>query len=118
MPPLVFEIPVRTYSEANLREHWAIKSRRTKANKQAAYMVCLSKRVKYKIKFPVHVVLVRLASRRLDSDNLANSFKAVQDGIADALGVDDGDESKVTWEYRQEKSPRGKYAVRVEFHNE
>lgn len=33
-----------------------------------------------------------------------------RDGIADALGVDDGDESKVTWSYAQE---RGDYGVRV-----
>ena len=55
------------------------------------------------------VTLTRIGARKLDSDNLARSMKAVRDGIADALGIDDGSD-RIEWKYAQEK---GKYAVKV-----
>lgn len=59
---------------------------------------------------PVTVTLVRVGPRALDDDNLAFAFKAIRDGVADALGVKDHD-ARVTWAYAQEKGP---YAVRIE----
>jgi len=58
----------------------------------------------------LHVTLTRIGPRRVDPDNLANAFKAVQDGVAMAFGIDDGDETAVRWDYAQE---RGSYGVRV-----
>jgi len=52
--------------------------------------------------------------RRMDSDGVASALKAVRDGIADALGIDDGN-SRITWIYGQE---RGEYSVRVEIESE
>ena len=60
--------------------------------------------------FPVVVTLVRVGSKALDDDNLAYAFKAIRDGVADALGVKDHD-PRVSWAYAQEKGP---YAVRIE----
>ena len=40
------------------------------------------------------------------------AHKAVRDGIADALEVDDGD-TRLTWKYAQEKGKPKEYAVRV-----
>lgn len=40
-------------------------------------------------------------------DNLPGSFKAVVDGICDHLQVDDGDRTRVRFEYRQQKGPWG-----------
>jgi hypothetical protein len=59
----------------------------------------------------VVVRLTRIGPRKLDSDNVAGACKATRDGVADWLGVDDGDESRVRWVYAQE---RGAYGVRVE----
>lgn len=59
---------------------------------------------------PVTVTLVRVGPRALDDDNLAFAFKAVRDGVADALGVKDHD-ARVTWVYAQERGP---YAIRIE----
>lgn len=59
---------------------------------------------------PVVVTLVRVGPRALDDDNLAYAFKALRDGVADALGVPDHD-PRVTWRYAQEL---GHYAVRIE----
>ena len=49
----------------------------------------------------------------LDSDNLASSLKAVRDGVADAMGVDDGC-SRIQWCYAQRKGKPREYAVLVE----
>lgn len=58
----------------------------------------------------VHVI--RIAPRLLDQhDNLAASAKALIDGIADGLGINDRD-PRVEWVVSQEK---GEAAVRVEF---
>lgn len=55
---------------------------------------------------PVVVTLIRIAARALDDDNLAYSFKAVRDGVADGLGVRDND-PRVTWRYAQAKPAKG-----------
>jgi len=60
----------------------------------------------------VAITLTRIAPRALDSDNLASGLKAVRDGVADALGVDDGT-SRIEWRYAQERGKPGEYAVRV-----
>jgi crossover junction endodeoxyribonuclease RusA len=105
---LTIQFPYRLRSCANLREHWAAKARRAKAER---YMMALRLRGLPIPSFPVIVTLSWIHPRRADSDNVASAFKAVRDGVADWLGVDDGDESKVVWVYRQEV---GQYAVRIE----
>lgn len=100
------ELPIRIESCANLREHWSKRAKRAKAHRLAAMAV------------PVHplpcvVTLTRIGPRELDTDNLAGGFKALRDGIADRLGVDDAD-PRVTWRYRQQKGPPKVYAARVD----
>jgi hypothetical protein len=62
---------------------------------------------------PATVVLTRVAPRRLDGDNLQSGFKAVRDGVADWLGVDDGN-GLVDWQYVQRSGKPGEYAVEIE----
>lgn len=63
------------------------------------------------------VTLVRLSpSKGLDTGNLWNALKAVQDEVAAHLGIDDGPESPATWGMENEKSPV--YGVRVELRKE
>lgn len=52
---------------------------------------------------PVRVTLTRLGGqKRMDEpDGLSNSMKVLKDVIADALGVDDGDVSRVRWVCKQ-----------------
>ena len=60
------------------------------------------------------ITLTRIAPRPLDSDNLARSFKAIRDGIADALKINDGSK-RLTWNYEQRKGSKPKqYAVQIE----
>ena len=64
------------------------------------------------LKPPVIVTITRIGKRKLDSDNLQASAKSVRDGVADAFGVDDGDEDAYVWRYAQEKGKD--YGVRIE----
>ena len=59
---------------------------------------------------PAHVRLTRQAPRQLDTDNLSSSFKAMRDGVADALGIDDGS-GLISWCYDQQK--RKQYGVLI-----
>lgn len=60
------------------------------------------------------VTLTRLGPGLLDDDNLTAGFKAVRDGIADALEVNDR-HPMLRWIYSQERAPRGVYGCRVLF---
>jgi hypothetical protein len=123
-------VPVRTVSELNRHEHWRLRQKRAKGQHLAVRDGMLSSALnRYEawsrmgrgstetprlLLLPLHVHLTRLATRKLDTDNLAGALKHVRDAVAKFLGVDDGDESKVTWSVGQE--PQKGYAVRVEFY--
>jgi hypothetical protein len=111
---MLVEIPIRTWSEPNMRGHWAKRARRASKQRRAARALTrVALAVHGPVCPPLTITLTRLAARKLDSDNLASALKAVRDGVADALRMDDGDE-RLTWRYAQERIPRGHYAVRVE----
>lgn len=101
-------VPVRTVSESNVREHWGKRHQRACAQRFAAFVMVRSAALGRAV---ARIELTRLAPRRLDDDNLRGALKAVRDGVADALGIDDGD-AAVEWEYAQERA--AEYAVRVE----
>lgn len=104
--PLVLVLPLRIVSEANKREHWRYRQRRSKACRSAAVAVPTG------IPVPCVIHLTRIAPRRLDDDNLQSGFKALRDGIADRLGVKDND-PRVIWSYDQERGKPHEYAARI-----
>jgi hypothetical protein len=108
-------LPIKTLSEANLREHWGKRARRAKKQREAARMYVRARLLCAGIILNSHLTisLTRIAPRALDSDNLAGSLKAVRDGIADALGMNDGS-PLLEWRYFQTKGRPREYAVLVE----
>lgn len=104
---LSFWLPIKLESTANKRWHWARRSSHAKQQRQTARLIA------HRVEPPLVVLITRIGPRKLDSDNLAISAKHIRDGIADKLGVDDGDETKVRWEYAQDKGTD--YAVRVDY---
>jgi len=54
----------------------------------------------------IHVEFTRLSTATCDDDNLPSAFKAVRDGIAEALSIDDGSDRYV-WSYGQRRIKRG-----------
>ena len=63
----------------------------------------------------IQILLTRIGRGRMDADNLAGSGKHVQDGICDALGIDDGSE-RVRFSYAQEIGVRWGVRVEIEVH--
>jgi len=110
----ILEIPMRLMSEANTHQHWRKKYERNKRQQKGVKLVWLSKNPN--VGLPCRVCLTRIGPRALDSDNLAYSFKAIRDQVADliipgkAAGQADGDD-RITWEYSQEK---GLLGIRIE----
>lgn len=105
---------MKIVSVANMRLHWAAKAKLVKNQRTRTRMslaaVAQSSGVEV---LPVTVVLTRIAPRKLDGDNLQSGFKAVRDGVADWLGVDDGS-NMIDWQYVQRRGAAGEYAVEVE----
>src|SRR5688572_24365175 len=112
---LDFQAPIKTVSEANVREHWAVKNRR-KQSQQMEMLVALQNNLRgRKVQLPCVVKLTRIGPQKLDGDNLQRSCKGIRDQIAKQLNVDDGDEENVTWQYHQmPMGYNGDYAVKVE----
>jgi len=106
-------LPLRTVSGANIREHWAAKAARAKLQRSTARMMLLLDKKWCAQQNHFAVKLTRIAPKKLDSDNLEISFKAIRDGIADAIGIDDGSD-RFTWNCAQESGNPKEYAVRVE----
>src|SRR5690242_6717148 len=97
-PLHAFEVPIKTRSTSNLREHPMARYRRTDSQKAATRRRCPEWTAG-----PLLVVrLTRVAPRKLDDDNVRGALKSVRDAVASSLRVDDAS-PLVRWEYTQEK---------------
>jgi len=108
MSGLQYLIPIKTVGGLNAREHWRVRAKRVKAERQATAVVVR------KFPAPAIVRLVRLSPGTLDEDNLQGAMKAVRDEIARICGVDDKPGGPITWCYAQERCKRGQFGVKVE----
>lgn len=121
-PLAVVELPIPTINPLNAREHYMVRSRRTRSERDATAYLLRARRVEVPA-LPVRVHLVRLSAGELDSDSLPAAFKGVRDQLAVWLGLpqtrqglaDDRD-PRVAWTYAQERAPRGTCAIRLEFY--
>ena len=102
----IYHLPLRLISAANSREHWAARARRVKRERAAAIVV-------RRHPLPCIVTIKRHGKRLMDGDNLQAACKALRDGIADRLGVDDAD-SRITWRYEQDVRPEFGVTVKIE----
>lgn len=114
-----FLIPVRIKSAANLREHWAVKAKRVKWEREVtAFAMRQCAPWPYWIRASdgthVHVQLTRIAPRELDGhDNLRHALKACADEIANRLGFENDRNARLRFDYGQEKGAVRQYGVRV-----
>ena len=100
----MIDVPIRTVSEANSRDHWAKKARRVKAQRDVVGMylgIYFSQHRKPSL--PCVVRLTRSGGRHLDDDNLRSALKAVRDEVAKWLNINDGG-TLVKWEYAERKA--------------
>ena len=114
-PPLLdVTFEVETKSETNSREEWRKIDRKGKARAatEAALTFPDQRLAQLVLSPPFCVRITRLSAGTMDRSNLPAALKTIEDTIAAALEVDDGDPAfGVTW--AQEKR-RGPAAVRVE----
>jgi len=112
-------VPVQLVSEANRRDHWAAKHRRTKDQKDIVLLMLRTARVvdRSAMRPPYVVRITRVSPRPLrDSDNLVSSCKAVRDAVAFYLGVDDADllgRGDVRWVIEQEGGSDNEVRIEV-----
>ena len=111
---------------AKRRKHWRSYQPAIKSDRAAgAICTCLALPLRAKKaiaategKIAMVVTFYPPDARRRDDDGMISAFKHLRDGIADALGIDDGD-PRITWVVEQAKftgAHRGGYscAVRIE----
>lgn len=115
--PLAKPLP----SVANLREHWAVKAKRTAAQRELAHLHLLASGAAFLREWRIisgnpaarlAVTFTRINPRELDDDNLRSAFKAVRDTVAKACGIDDRSK-RYEWTYQQERGAPG-YRIRLE----
>lgn len=111
---LKFTAPIRIISEANNCENWSKKHKRKISQQQEITVELHNVLNGRNIQLPCQITFTRIGPKSLDADNLANSFKAVQDSVSRKLGFDDGDTSKVTWHYEQRAIGKRQYSLEVE----
>ena len=101
---ILVHLPIRTVSAMNTREHHMVRYRRTKQQRGVAKLALAAACAGLARKHARLVVtLTRIGIRQgLDGDNLQASLKAVRDGVADALRIDDGS-NRVEWRYAQRR---------------
>lgn len=109
----VFEklLPIETKGGPNKRMHWSKRAKLT-ASERGTTKLLLG--WNFKPLLPCTITITRLSPRLMDDDNVQGVLKGVRDGIADRLGVDDGD-PRVEWKYDQRKCKRGEFGVFVRF---
>jgi hypothetical protein len=111
-------------SLSNIREHYMKKAARTKTQRFLAFQSLQQFTDAGLIipALPCTITLCRVAPRQLDTDNLAASFKAIQDGVADWLSQEYGHGKDrlpgLTWRYTQEKRAPRYYAVAIRIKEE
>ena len=125
-PELLVNVPLTKPlpSTNNLREHWAVKAKRVKEQRQQAAQHLafspsrvgnvfeLRKATARYLQSRVVCTLTRIGPKRLDDDNLSGAFKAIRDEVAKQVGLDDGS-PRWTWKYAQESGAPG-YRIHLE----
>lgn len=101
---LEFQIPCTTVSETNMRESWRKRHRRRKDQRRRAGSIAADWINRLPPK-PWRITLTRYGAQRMDPGNLSASMKGPQDGLCDAIGIDDGDATH-EWDYRQKPDGR------------
>jgi len=111
-------LPLRTVSGDNSREHFRKKAARAKAHRFAAKWAVNNlyrgNAAVVEINSGLLVTLTRVAPKPLDSDGNASGMKHIRDGIADAFGLRDDSDPRITWAYAQRKGGVRVYAVEIE----
>jgi len=114
---VLWNLPIRVYSEPNIHQHWGQKYQRYRSQKRFIWAKFFNE--KPKLELPVIVELTRHGPRELDFDNLVASFKAIRDEVANQLipGLKAGQadsSDKIFWRYYQKKDKDYSIDIKIE----
>jgi hypothetical protein len=99
--PIRMWLACRVVSEANRRDHWAVRGKRFRKQAETLLAVWLAGGLPLRLDLTGRFVVTWThVGKKMDTDNLAGAFKGLRDYLAKLLGVDDGDE-RYRWEYQQ-----------------
>ena len=107
-PPPILDVtfPMLVPSAANLREGKRARAKRVQGQRDGARGQVMSRWHAWHEREAsgnrLRILITRIAPRQLDDDNLAYACKAIRDGVALAIGIDDGD-PRLKWEYDQSR---------------
>lgn len=110
-------LPVRTVNSLNVRGRNEKRDRMRRAKEQrelaCGQVLALPAHLRQP---PLMVRLTRYGPRRMDDEGMIASLKHVRDGIAKAVGVDDGDTTAIRFDYAEQViSPPHCFGVRIQF---
>lgn len=110
---------VRVESEQNRRDHWAVKAKRVRAQKDLVLAALAGRDLAaFRAAPRLRVTFARVMGPRgrvMDAgDNLNGAFKACRDAVAHALKRDDGD-PWWDWRYDPVQVRGADYGVRISF---
>lgn len=105
------ELPIRTVSESNNRDHWRLKNIRRQDQRRSVYYAWRAT-VRRKPTLPCTVKLTRLGPKLWDDDNNVGGFKAIRDVVSELIGVDDGSD-QIKFVYEQEVRPKHGILIEV-----
>jgi hypothetical protein len=104
-------------SESNTRGYWTKHFKRHQAQRGDFDRIvrCLVRGITYPVRVDLDYHGV-MGVKYMDQGNIGSAFKHIQDGIADAIGVDDGGRKFWDWHYDQHNdAPKGRTYVVVTF---
>ncbi len=95
--------------------HWRAKSAEVKLQRQAAWAAAIAENVPGNPQSDCiyRVSMTRVSPRAVDKFSVWGCLKAVQDGIADALGFSNDDDERLEWSADQCKGNTGENGVHV-----
>lgn len=109
-PGVRVTLPLKLDSRANARGHTKYKTAENAKQRDETRKAVAMHLLACPVEPPYYVTITRIAPRRLDSDNAQAAAKYVRDGIAKAVGVDDGSDL-YRWDYPQRKPTRAEKAL-------
>ncbi len=106
---------IRVRAKGNNRRGWrALWNEAMRQREMARDALAYNNEVPDCEEYTIH--LIRRSFGKMDDDNLRDCLKAVRDGVADWLGIDDGD-PRLNFVYSQEKVERGRHEVVIRIYD-
>lgn len=114
MNRISFTVALKTGNGLNDRAHWGTRSKKVKKERSViamAWLVFAGRGPRLEPPVKARLTRIKPAGKMMDDDNLKGSLKAVRDQVAEQIGVDDRDKTKIVFDYDEQYGPWG---VRIE----